>query len=267
MPGGKAWCGTIGPRNATVPPSVARNLGDDDRAGAAARRSDRAERDRRSAGRRRRGAPASSAGFAEDRHVDQIVSRSRQAGLSASRSGERHAAMTAPALRRRTPGLGEAERDRAGQDQRVASFVAPLRARTLRIEGMVQHERAAAEQPRQQRQAMPANDDGARVDRMVASCASAAFEQARRARRRSVRDDCAPPAPGRPAPTSKVIGGDVRRGIVLPSRSSGGIGSTLLGVEQIVERHDAVGQVFAEAADIADRKHLGRDAHGEIGND
>ena len=38
----------------------------------------------------------------------------------------------------------------------------------------------------------------------------------------------------------------------------------LFGGEQIVERHDAVGQVGAKAADIADRKHVGRNAHGEL---
>ena len=38
----------------------------------------------------------------------------------------------------------------------------------------------------------------------------------------------------------------------------------LFGREQIVERHHAVGQVGAKAADIADRKHVGRNPHGEL---
>ncbi len=36
------------------------------------------------------------------------------------------------------------------------------------------------------------------------------------------------------------------------------------GRQQVVERHHAIGELVAEAADIADREHVGRDQHGEL---
>ena len=85
----------------------------------------------------------------------RTVSRSRQAGLVPSRSGERHGAITqAGPVAREHAGLGQAERDRAGHDQRAATVIAaPLADQHRRIERMMQHKLAAAEEPRQQRQA------------------------------------------------------------------------------------------------------------------
>ena len=59
-------------------------------------------------------------------------------------------------------------------------------------------------------------------------------------------------------------GRDMGGGIGLPLPLERRHGVELFGVEQIVERHDAVGERFAEAADIADRKHLGGCAQRQL---
>ena len=59
-------------------------------------------------------------------------------------------------------------------------------------------------------------------------------------------------------------GGKVGGRIALPFAIERRHRVELFAREQIVERHDAVGQVGAKTADIADRKHVGGDAHGEV---
>jgi hypothetical protein len=57
---------------------------------------------------------------------------------------------------------------------------------------------------------------------------------------------------------------EVRRRIRLPLTLERRNGVELVGREQVVERHHAVGQLRAEAAHIADGKHFGGHAHAEL---
>ena len=131
------------------------------------------------------------------------------------------------------------------------------------IERMVQHSVPPLSSQGSSVRLMPANDEGAIVDRMVASCA-----------RRLSSITPSPPASssrwlratGTMPPLADIEGDerDMRRGIVLPFAVERRDRVELLGAEQIVERHHAVGQIFAEAAHIADRKHFRSDAHREL---
>ena len=132
-----------------------RHFGDHDRARGcrAARRARRTES--APAGRSAPRRAAISADLAEHRHVDQRRCRARaNRDCAPSRSGARQApARSRDRSRANSAGLGEAERDRARHDQRVATVIAaPLRRRApVGVERMMQHERAAAQQPGQQR--------------------------------------------------------------------------------------------------------------------
>ena len=138
---------------ATVPASVRVEFADDDSARASARRNDRTDRHR---ARPAVGAAArrSNSDFAEDRNVDKVGVRlapGRAAGEPFRRTPRGDDACGA--FDGEGAGLGEAEGDRSGQDQRAASIFAPLTREDAGVERMMQHESAAAEQPRQQRQA------------------------------------------------------------------------------------------------------------------
>ena len=58
--------------------------------------------------------------------------------------------------------------------------------------------------------------------------------------------------------------GDVGGGIVVPLAIERRRRIERLRAQQIVERHHAVGQVFSEAADVADGEYVGGDGHGEL---
>ena len=195
MPGGKAWRGTIGPRrrDGAAPacaPTRRRSRAPDCRAAPQPGRTGSAP-----AGRRRRAAPATEPAspkigtstriglaLAPDRAVAQPIRRAP-------------GAETAPPLVvRERAGLGEPERDRAGQHQRVALLVAPLPRQHVGVERMMQAERAGAEQPRQQRQAYAGKRRWRASSRGSRHPEPAGFRASHRARRPAFPDDCAPPA-------------------------------------------------------------------------
>ena len=57
-------------------------------------------------------------------------------------------------------------------------------------------------------------------------------------------------------------GGDMRRHVTAPLAVGRRRGISPAS-KQILERHHAVGRTFAEAGDIADRRHFGADGHGQ----
>ena len=109
---------------------------------------------------------------------------------------------------------------------------------------------------------MPANEPSGIVDRMVASARKAAFQE----RGEPAGDQFAVAA----RDGHEAVGGDVERddgdmggGMARPRR--GWQNSVSAAIEHIIERHHAIGQIAAEAADVADRKQLGRHLHGDLG--
>ena len=126
----------------------------------------------------------------------------------------------------------------------------------------MQCQRAAREQPGHQRQ----RDAGERSDRDRRQHGGVARQAAFQEGREPARDQFAMAARTRhDAVGGDVEGddGDVGGGIARPRRWLVEIHRR--GVGTVVERHHAVGQVVAEAADVADRKQLGRHLHGDLG--
>ena len=128
----------------------------------------------------------------------------------------------------------------------------------------MQYQRAAAQKPRQQRQADAGKGRGAIAERMLASCAKRLSNSTRKARR----EQFGMIARDRHQAAFADIEGDrrrhARRHCSAARDRAAESGSSFSAVEQIVERHHAVGQVAAEAAHIADGKDFRRDVQREL---
>jgi hypothetical protein len=152
MPGGKERCGTIGPLSATVFASVtvsfatagALSLAPLGGAGTGPVRSGAG---RPPVSRRAAIAPASP----KMATSTQSQSPVRQAPLAASPSGAGHAATIVAGALREPVALGEQGDNGGRQDQDVASIVVPLSHENTDIKGVVQHERAAGQEPGNER--------------------------------------------------------------------------------------------------------------------
>ncbi len=142
------------------------------------------------------------AGFAENRHIDEDgVALGAKPRSPPSRSGECQAARIVVGPSRANRPVS-ARRNATGgrQDQRAAAIVAPLPRENVGVERMMQHERAAGEQPRHQRQANAgkrSRRDGRKDGRVLrkpafqqdAQAAGQQFEMAPRDRHRAVLAD------------------------------------------------------------------------------
>ena len=103
------------------------------------------------------------------------------------------------------------------------------------------------------------------VESMHGVLREAAFEQHARGRRRSARQWLRATGTRPSAATSQVMTARCAPGPAgARSPSSGGIGSSLSAVNRSSNGTTPSGGVAAEAADIADRKDLGGDLHGEV---
>ena len=170
-------------------------LGDPQRAGTAARRDNRTERERRCPS-AETAARRDQAGFAEHRHIDEgtvAVAPKRACRQPFRRTPCRdHAGRTGIGEH---AGLGEAERDRARQDQRAAAFACRAIGRPAppdRMDdaaGACRRRAATATASCTSRRTTPAQASTARC-----RPAPAGFQEARPGRRPAVQDDCAPPA-------------------------------------------------------------------------
>ena len=208
---------------------------------------------------RRRGAPRSG-GLAERQHVDQSRPECCHAAL---RPAAVRARATAPgrfAARHASsrPASASPRHQRARQHDGVAAIVAALLGERRGIERLVQRQRSAGQQPRQQVSASPRtswwcirrgssrhppvrpSSTTARPPAISSMWLRATAISHRRSRRRSR------PRHGRPDCRRVDRGSGSSRGAAA-IRSSSGITPS--------------GRFVAEAADIADRENLGRDVH------
>src|SRR5262249_35007781 len=154
-----------------------------------------------------------------------------------------------------------AERQRGRNDHDIRELAAALNEECLVVEGVVQRERSADKQPgdeaeretRERGQGERGENDGILPD--------AALERDRGTRREKLEMA----ARDRDETIGRYVPGDHRdvRGRIDEAgdrlgRRRGG------GGEQVVESDDAVREVVAEAADLADLKDLGRDVHRKV---
>ena len=130
---------------------------------------------------------------------------------------------------REQSGLGKAKRHRRRQDQRCGALVAALAREHLRIERMMQRQRAAGQEPGHQRQA----DAGKRGWRKRRQYAGVLFEPAfKKAPKPPARNSRWRRATGSgpSSPTSNVV--TARCAAALAARSSGGTGSSFAAVNR-----------------------------------
>ena len=158
----------------------------------------------------------------------------------------------------------QSERDCIRQDERGASLVVYLPHQRRRVEGMMQHQCTAAQQPRHQRKTDAGKRGGSKRrldDRMGADaafqqdCESARHQFGMTARNRY---DAAFAELERDH--SDVGGGISPLCDRLRRRKIGNFRG-----HQIAERYHPVGRIFAEAAYIANGKHIGGDVQGALG--
>ena len=141
------------------------------------------------------------------------------------------------------------QRHRRGQDERAAVLVKQLASDHLRIERMVQRQGAAAEQPRHQRQTQARERSGRDGRENIRILLQPAFEQDSHAAGQEFK---MPPRHRHWTGFAQLEGDDSDMGcrVRLTFKWRDWIGP--YGGQKIVERHDAVRQVRAEATDIAD---------------
>jgi hypothetical protein len=209
-------------------------------------------------------APREEADLAEDLHVDHGdagVAPDRRAREPFGRAPDADHARK-PAARREEPGLGELLNQRSRKDDGVCVDLAALLGEGRLIEGMVQRQRPADQQPRHQRhrKARERRHGQSRQDNRV--LAQPAFQGQRR-----------PPAISsawlratgtRPAAvTSQVMTARCAPGPAA-ARARSRARDRPAGRDEIVERDEAVWRIAPVAADVAHGKDIGRDLLARI---
>ena len=159
---------------------------------------------------------------------------------------------------RREVGIAEPQRELRGGDQHLAFLLVDLLLQHVVLEGMMQRQRAAAEQPHRER-------------------GGEASERHRRERRhhgralldvgfQRHREPAGDQAEMRPRHRAKAFRGDVegdhRRLAAVLDHGARGAGRA---GQHVVERGHALGQVGAETADVTDREGLRGGMHREVG--
>ena len=128
---------------------------------------------------------------------------------------------------------------------------------------MMQNKRAAAQQPRQQREAQAGKRRRHQRREDIRVLRRAALRAGPRARRRAVRNDCARPAPVPVSPTSNVTAATCAAALFWRSRSGGGSGVSASGANKSSNGTTPSGRFSPNAQTITDGKHLGGDLHRE----
>ncbi len=248
-------------RAASVPAAVRVKVGEHDPALAPARGDHRAENERP------RPAADAAAGwnygdFAEARNVDKggiRVTPGLSIGEPLRRAPRRDHAVRPCSLEGAF--LGEMDGHRPGQNERAATVFAALTSQYFGVEGLMQDERAGAEEPRNQRHA-DAGKRG-RQDRRQDICTLG--QMALKQHAKAAGEQFCVVASDRDYSVSSDIegdGGDVQGGIAR-SLAVKRFRVELPRIKQIIERHHAVGQAFAKAAYVTDGKYFGGDFSSE----
>ena len=155
-------------------------------------------------------------------------------------------------------GLRQLRYQRARYDHRIGAMFAALRGEGVRIEAVMQQQRAATEQPRHHGE----REAGERARGAAAEQASVRLDAALEQGGEAAGDQLGVIARHGNEPVGRDVErhhGDVSRGVAVAfdlwRQLAWGI------PQQVVQRDHTVRQISAEAADMADRKDVGRDLH------